>query len=106
MNRSRAATEWITRELPRLVEEHGVPGAQVAMVVNGELPTVGHVPKAPGGPVLGHDGAALGQYAFLRVVPKAGVAVALLIRVHGPRTGDAPEGTSQRQRGPMIRAVA
>ncbi|MGH3829459.1 MAG: ImmA/IrrE family metallo-endopeptidase [Pseudonocardiaceae bacterium] len=30
----------------------------------------------------------------------------VMIRVHGPRTGDAPGGTSQRQRGPMIRAVA
>lgn len=32
----------------------------------------------PGGPVIGHDGVTLGQFAFLRVVPEAGVAVALL----------------------------
>ncbi|WP_367127325.1 serine hydrolase domain-containing protein [Saccharothrix sp. HUAS TT1] len=32
----------------------------------------------PGGPVIGHDGATVGQKAFLRVVPAAGVAIALL----------------------------
>ena len=32
----------------------------------------------PGGIVIGHDGVTLGQSAFLRVVPEAGVAVALL----------------------------
>ncbi|MEU4744126.1 serine hydrolase, partial [Actinosynnema sp. NPDC023658] len=32
----------------------------------------------PGGRVVGHDGATIGQKAFLRVVPAAGVAVALL----------------------------
>ncbi|MFD0205859.1 MULTISPECIES: serine hydrolase domain-containing protein [Saccharothrix] len=32
----------------------------------------------PGGRVIGHDGATIGQKAFLRVVPEAGVAVALL----------------------------
>jgi CubicO group peptidase (beta-lactamase class C family) len=32
----------------------------------------------PGGRVLGHDGATVGQKAFLRVAPEAGVAVALL----------------------------
>lgn len=30
----------------------------------------------------------------------------IFLRVCGPRTGDAPTGTSLRQRGPMIRAVA
>ncbi|GAB2963326.1 serine hydrolase domain-containing protein [Saccharothrix stipae] len=32
----------------------------------------------PGGRVIGHDGATVGQKAFLRAVPEAGVAVALL----------------------------
>jgi CubicO group peptidase (beta-lactamase class C family) len=32
----------------------------------------------PDGLVVGHDGATIGQYAFLRMVPDAGVAVALL----------------------------
>jgi CubicO group peptidase (beta-lactamase class C family) len=32
----------------------------------------------PGGTVIGHDGETLGQSAFLRVVPEAGIAVALL----------------------------
>ncbi len=32
--------------------------------------------------------------------------ISVVLRVRGPRTGDAPTGTSQRQRGPMIRAVA
>lgn len=32
--------------------------------------------------------------------------ISVILRVRGPRTGDAPAGTSQRQRGPMIRAVA
>jgi len=34
--------------------------------------------ETPGGVVVGHDGATIGQYAFLRMVPEAGVAVALL----------------------------
>ena len=34
---SRAVSEWITRELPRLVDKHGVPGAQVAVLVDGEV---------------------------------------------------------------------
>jgi hypothetical protein len=32
----------------------------------------------PDGVIVGHDGATIGQYAFLRMVPDAGVAVALL----------------------------
>lgn len=32
----------------------------------------------PGGTVIGHDGETLGQSAFLRVVPEAGIAVALV----------------------------
>ncbi|HEU5038448.1 MAG TPA: serine hydrolase domain-containing protein [Nocardioides sp.] len=32
----------------------------------------------PGGAVIGHDGSTIGQNAFLRMVPEAGVAVALL----------------------------
>ncbi|MCA1822505.1 MAG: beta-lactamase family protein, partial [Pseudonocardia sp.] len=32
----------------------------------------------PGGTVIGHDGETLGQSAYLRVVPEAGIAVALL----------------------------
>ncbi|RVX45532.1 CubicO group peptidase (beta-lactamase class C family) [Nonomuraea polychroma] len=38
-----------------------------------------------GVPGFGHDGAAIGQYAFLRVVPHAGVAVALLTNGGGAR---------------------
>jgi CubicO group peptidase (beta-lactamase class C family) len=37
MMRSRAVSEWITRELPRLVDKHGVPGAQVAVLVDGDV---------------------------------------------------------------------
>jgi CubicO group peptidase (beta-lactamase class C family) len=43
-----------------------------------------------GGRVLGHDGATIGQKAFLRVVPEAGVAVALLTN------GGVPAEVSQR----------
>jgi hypothetical protein len=32
----------------------------------------------PTGPIVGHDGSTIGQNAFLRMVPEAGVAVALL----------------------------
>jgi len=32
----------------------------------------------PEGDVIGHDGSTIGQYAFMRMVPEAGVAVALL----------------------------
>ncbi|GAA3534163.1 hypothetical protein GCM10022419_011910 [Nonomuraea rosea] len=38
-----------------------------------------------GVPGFGHDGAAVGQYAYLRVVPGAGVAVALLTNGGGAR---------------------
>ncbi|MCA1673256.1 MAG: beta-lactamase family protein, partial [Actinobacteria bacterium] len=37
MTRSRAVSEWITRELPELVVAHGVPGAQVAALVDGDV---------------------------------------------------------------------
>lgn len=37
MSRSRVAAEWITRRLPELVELHGVPGAQVAVLVDDEV---------------------------------------------------------------------
>ncbi|MEO7195510.1 MAG: serine hydrolase domain-containing protein [Pseudonocardiaceae bacterium] len=37
MSRSRAVSEWITRELPELIDKHGVPGAQVAVLVDGEV---------------------------------------------------------------------
>nr|WP_243844939.1 serine hydrolase domain-containing protein [Microbacterium sp. Be9] len=40
-----------------------------------------------GGPVIGHDGGTIGQNAFLRMVPGAGVAVAVL--TNGGRTVDA-----------------
>jgi CubicO group peptidase (beta-lactamase class C family) len=53
-----------------------------------ELPPLGHFGDSwglgferfarPDGLVVGHDGATIGQYAFLRMVPDAGVAVALL----------------------------
>jgi CubicO group peptidase (beta-lactamase class C family) len=53
-----------------------------------ELPALGHFGdswglgferfETPGGLVVGHDGATIGQYAFLRMVPSEGVAVALL----------------------------
>ncbi|SFW85589.1 serine hydrolase domain-containing protein [Amycolatopsis australiensis] len=32
----------------------------------------------PAGQIIGHDGSTIGQHAFLRIVPQAGVAVALL----------------------------
>ena len=35
--RSRAVSKWITSELPGLVDEHGVPGAQVAVLVDGDV---------------------------------------------------------------------
>jgi CubicO group peptidase (beta-lactamase class C family) len=37
MSRSRAVSEWITRKLPGLLDEHGVPGAQVAVLVDGDI---------------------------------------------------------------------
>jgi CubicO group peptidase (beta-lactamase class C family) len=37
MTRSRVVSEWITAELPELVTEHGVPGAQVAALVDGDV---------------------------------------------------------------------
>ncbi len=40
-----------------------------------------------GGPAIGHDGGTIGQNAFLRMVPGAGVAVAVL--TNGGRTVDA-----------------
>ncbi len=48
----------------------------------------------PGGPVIGHGGATIGQYAFLTAVPGAGVAVALLTnggavgRMHSTLAGE------------------
>ncbi|MGY0060191.1 serine hydrolase domain-containing protein [Streptomyces sp. LZ34] len=38
-----------------------------------------------GTPGYGHDGASIGQYAYLRVVPEAGVAIALLTNGGGAR---------------------
>ncbi|NDL58895.1 serine hydrolase domain-containing protein [Phytoactinopolyspora mesophila] len=38
----------------------------------------------PGGTVIGHDGGTIGQSAFLRIVPEAGVAVALLTNGGNP----------------------
>jgi CubicO group peptidase (beta-lactamase class C family) len=53
-----------------------------------ELPYLGHLATSwglgferfdvPGGPLVGHDGNTIGQSAYLRMVPEAGVAVALL----------------------------
>ncbi len=53
-----------------------------------ELPDLGYLAntwglgferfETPGATVIGHDGGTIGQSAFLRVVPDAGVAVALL----------------------------
>lgn len=53
-----------------------------------QLPALGHFGDSwglgferfarPDGLVVGHDGATIGQYAYLRMVPDAGVAVALL----------------------------
>ena len=53
MTRSRAVSEWITRELPELVDEHGVPGAQVAVLVDGEVvdAAAGVLSLATGAPV-------------------------------------------------------
>jgi CubicO group peptidase (beta-lactamase class C family) len=51
--RLRAVSEWIMRELPELVDEHGVPGAQVAVLVDGEVvdAAVGVLNTATGVPV-------------------------------------------------------
>ena len=40
--------------------------------------------NAATGPIIGHDGSTIGQNAFLRMVPEAGVAVALLTTVATP----------------------
>lgn len=37
MSRAPAAAEWITRTLPGLLERHDVPGAQVAVLVDGQI---------------------------------------------------------------------
>ena len=39
----------------------------------------------PGGPAIGHDGSTVGQDAFLRLVPEAGAAIALLTNGGGAR---------------------
>jgi CubicO group peptidase (beta-lactamase class C family) len=53
-----------------------------------DLPYLGHLGTSwglgferfdtPEGEIIGHDGATIGQYAFLRIVPDAGLAVVLL----------------------------
>jgi CubicO group peptidase (beta-lactamase class C family) len=50
--------------------------------------------------VVGHDGGTLGQYAFLRVVPDAGVAVALLTN------GGNAAALHDAVLGPLLREVA
>jgi CubicO group peptidase (beta-lactamase class C family) len=64
----------------------GTPAAMHQCQV--ELPYLGHLGTSwglgferfdiPGGALVGHDGNTIGQSAFLRIVPDAGVAVALL----------------------------
>jgi CubicO group peptidase (beta-lactamase class C family) len=60
-----------------------------------ELPYLGYLGSSwglgferfdtPGGTIIGHDGGTIGQSAYLRIVPAAGVAVALL--TNGGNTG-------------------
>ena len=47
-----------------------------------------------GGPVIGHDGGTIGQNAFLRMVPGAGVAVAIL--TNGGHAFDVYQGITSR----------
>ncbi|GAA0622727.1 serine hydrolase domain-containing protein [Kutzneria viridogrisea] len=53
MTRAAEVAEWITKNLPDLVAEHGVPGAQIAVLVDGEVvdTAAGVVSKATGVPV-------------------------------------------------------
>lgn len=78
----------------RVLSEKSVLAMQERQV---ELPALGVMGDAwglgweifdwDGGPVIGHDGGTIGQSAFLRMVPGAGVAVAVL--TNGGRTVDA-----------------
>ncbi|WP_029259627.1 MULTISPECIES: serine hydrolase domain-containing protein [unclassified Microbacterium] len=78
----------------RLLSEQSVRAMQERQV---DLPELGLMGDAwglgweifdwDGGPVIGHDGGTIGQNAFLRMVPGAGVAVAVL--TNGGRTVDA-----------------
>ncbi|WP_347123101.1 serine hydrolase domain-containing protein [Microbacterium sp. SY138] len=52
-----------------------------------------------GGPVIGHDGGTIGQNAFLRMVPGAGVAVAVL--TNGGRTVDAYHAITSKVLAPL-----
>ncbi|MCC8246183.1 serine hydrolase domain-containing protein [Saccharothrix luteola] len=54
----------------------------------------------PGGPVIGHDGATVGQKAFLRVVPESNVAIALLTN------GGVPAEVYQRLFTEMLAELA
>ncbi|MGM1059005.1 serine hydrolase domain-containing protein [Saccharothrix sp. Mg75] len=53
MSRARAAAEWITGTLPRLLERHEVPGAQVAVLADGQVggAAAGVLDTATGAPV-------------------------------------------------------
>lgn len=78
----------------RILSEQSVRAMQERQV---DLPELGIMGDAwglgweifdwDGGPVIGHDGGTIGQNAFLRMVPSAGVAVAIL--TNGGRTVDA-----------------
>ncbi|MFK3678522.1 serine hydrolase domain-containing protein [Microbacterium sp. NPDC090218] len=78
----------------RVLSENSVRAMQERQV---ELPELGIMGDAwglgweifdwEGGPVIGHDGGTIGQNAFLRMVPSAGVAVAIL--TNGGQTVDA-----------------
>lgn len=53
MSRASTAQAWITEHLPKLISAHKVPGAQVAVLVDGEVvdAAAGVVNKATGVPV-------------------------------------------------------
>ncbi|MBT2497349.1 beta-lactamase family protein [Microbacterium sp. ISL-59] len=85
----------------RVLSEESVRAMQERQV---ELPELGLMGDAwglgweifdwDGGPVIGHDGGTIGQNAFLRMVPSAGVAVAVL--TNGGQTVDAYHAITSR----------
>ena len=62
----------------------------------------------PDGAIIGHDGSTIGQNAFLRMVPEAGVAVALLtnggdvLSLYHDIVGPRPRRAGRRRRCPAL----
>jgi len=91
----------------RVLSEQSVRAMQERQV---ELPELGVMGDAwglgweifdwDGGPVIGHDGGTIGQNAFLRMVPSAGVAVAVL--TNGGQTVDAFQAITSK----VLKALA